>query len=280
MFYNDLAEEITVDRNQMAVVGPDGQDYYRAGSRPTYPVKPHDRRSLAWAVTGGKALRKSPGFYLRFDGVWAANGARIDLPPMPIGKPSQSPGVSNSSFTGPSDGTRMAKGRAVDRTIVKATEGAAPPRSTGLQQYTGQRRKLKSVGLKCAAMPMKKTKEMPDDVAFIMDEVLLSELQQTGFEAIGPDDINAMLGFEKVKSAVGCDDASCIAEIGNALGVDYQAAGSDAKLETTMVMTLKLFDVRKTKVLARANRMADGGQAALPRLIGEAVTELVERSGL
>jgi len=65
-----------------------------------------------------------------------------------------------------------------------------------------------------------------------------------------------MLGFEKVKSAVGCDDASCIAEIGNALGVDFLAAGSVAKLETSMVLTLKLFDVRKTKVLARANRMA------------------------
>jgi len=133
---------------------------------------------------GGKALRKSPGFYLRFDGVWAANGTRIDLPPMPIGQPTQTAGVTNSSFTGPSDGTKVARGRAVDRTIVKPTK--APHRRA--------RRDCSSIRASGAssrarpqvrAMPMKKTKEMPDDVAFIMDEVLLAELQQTGFEAIG-----------------------------------------------------------------------------------------------
>ena len=83
-------------------------------------------------------------------------------------------------------------------------------------------------------MPLKAV-EIDDSVSFIMDEILLAELQNSGFEAIGPDDINAMLGFEKVKDAVGCDEISCVVEIGSALGVDYLAAGNvAARLPTSL----------------------------------------------
>jgi hypothetical protein len=160
-----------------------------------------------------------------------------------------------------------------------AAASASPAPASTVQSFTGERRRVGKSGLKCAAMPLK-AKDVAPQMTFIMDDLLLAEIQQSGFEAIGPEDINALLGFEKTKSAVGCDDASCVAEIGNALGVDYLAAGSVAALEGSVVLTLKLIDVKRTKVLARVNKMAEDGPKGLPRLIGEAVSDLVAQSGL
>ena len=141
------------------------------------------------------------------------------------------------------------------------------------------RKRIAKKGAKCGVVPLR-LKDVAEQLAFIADELLLSELQQAGFEAIGPTDISAMLGFEKTKEAVGCDDASCMAELGNALGVDYLAAGNISTLDASIVVTLKLIDVKATRVLARTSRVSDGGQRGLPAVLAESVQELVSRSGL
>ncbi|MFC1611043.1 PEGA domain-containing protein [Myxococcota bacterium] len=162
-----------------------------------------------------------------------------------------------------------------------AVAEAPPPRATGGggPGFKGERRRIKSGTVKCAAMPMKKA-GVDENLSTVLDDVLLSELQQAGFEAIGPDDINAMLGFERTKEAVGCDDAACIAEIGGALGVDYLVAGKVATVSGSPIVTLKLMDVRKGHVLARSNRSTSAGEGAVVGLIAEAVQELVARSKL
>jgi TolB-like protein len=144
---------------------------------------------------------------------------------------------------------------------------------------SGDRRHISAAGTKCAAMPLR-TKDVGEAAKMISDELVLSELQQAGFQAIGPDDINSLLGFEKTKQAVGCDEASCAAELGAALGVGYLVAGSVTALEGSMVLTLKLIDVKNTRVLARASRVVEGGQSALPQMIALAVNDLVTQSGL
>jgi hypothetical protein len=73
---------------------------------------------------------------------------------------------------------------------------------------------------------------------------------------------------------------SCVAEIGSALGVPYLAAGNVAVIEGSIVITLKLLDTKSPRVVARVNKVAEGGQKGLPRVIAEAVQELVERSNL
>ena len=273
---NDLNQELLVNRNQIAIVGTDGRDYYRTGGRELTKIPAHGKDKVSIA-SNGAGLTNVPGVYLRFDGIWTG-GNRVDVPPMAIGQPKGNPGNVNASFSAPTSAPATIAETA--RNIVNPATPAAPGQAS-VQQYQGPHKKLKTPNIKCAAIPMKvKSKDVPDEVAVVMDEVFLTELQNSGFEAIGPDDINSMIGFEKVKEAVGCDDATCVAELGNALGVDYLAAGTVAKLEGSMVLTLKLFDVRQTKVLARANRIADGGPSTLPRLIGEAVQELVDKSGL
>lgn len=278
--YNDLDQEVVVNRNQIAVIAPDTSEYYRVGSREIHKVPPHGKHDVNMGIKAPNGnFRGAKGVYLRFDGVYAGT-QRLNIAPMAVGQPAAGPGQTNTAFLPPSLEPKKEKGVPnVTVTVGTQTNTSAPPPSDATQVYRGPRRNLKKPGTKCAAVPLKAT-DIPQQVAFIMDELLLTELQQSGFEAIGPEDINAMVGFEKVKDAVGCDDAGCIAELGNALGVDYLVAGNVASLNKATVVTLKIIDVRNTKVLARANRMGDGGQGSLPRMIGEAVQELIERSSL
>ncbi len=47
-----------------------------------------------------------------------------------------------------------------------------------------------------------------------------------------------------------------------------------------MVLTLKLIDVRGTRVAARFNRINDRGRSVLPRMFAEAVQELISRAAI
>lgn len=297
MAYNNTDAVIEINRNQIAIVGPDGSEAYRRGAREIHILPARGKHPINLdAQVNAAAYKKAPGFFLRFDGFYVGD-VRVALSPMVVGQPLHSPGGTNPTFvasaqqqtqrgnvaaaTGnnkPGMFRRMVNAVKGDDTTQTASLNTAP-QEQGMQQYRGPRRTLKNRGVKCAAMPLK-TREVADQMAFIMDELLLTELQQSGFEAIGPDDINAMIGFEKTKEAVGCDEMACVAEIGSALGVDYLAAGNVAGLDGSMVLTLKLIDVRNTKVLSRVNKVSEGGDKGLPRMIAEAVQELVERSEL
>ncbi|MCK5688761.1 hypothetical protein KAI87_05790, partial [Myxococcota bacterium] len=285
MAYNDLNEEVVINRNQIAVVLPAGVEHFRRSSRKIHKVKPHGKHKVYIDIKqpGGNFL-SPPGAWVRFDGVYA-NGMRLNVPPMRLDQPGGSPGQVNASFQAPAyeepgRGTKiqvnLSEGT-ITTQDTSSSSGSSGKRA--MRSYSGPRARLQTPGLKCAAIPLK-AMDISDQLAFVVDDFLLGELQQAGFEAIGPDDINAMLGFEEVKDAVGCDDAACIAELGNALGVDYLVAGSLASLDGSLILTLKLIDVRNTRVVARVNKMGEGGQSSLPRILAGAVNELIQRSKL
>ena len=138
--------------------------------------------------------------------------------------------------------------------------------------------RLQTPGIKCASLPISPL-GISGNVAKLIDEVLLGELQGAGFEALGSDDINAMLGFEQLKDAVACDAASCMTEIGGALGVDYLVSGKVGTLGSAKLLTLKLIDVRQARVLARTNGQSES-EANLPELANRLVADLVRQSGL
>ena len=154
--------------------------------------------------------------------------------------------------------------------LMASSVGSSP-----LGLYTG---KLRNPGLKCASLPISAL-GISEDVAKLLDEVLLGELQGVGFEALGSDDINAMLGLEQLKDAVACDAASCMTEIGGALGVDYLITGKIGLLDSAKLLTVKLIDVRQAKVLARANGQSSS-EAGLTKVANELVADLVRQSGL
>src|SRR5687768_8365301 len=70
--YNDSDYNVTVNRNQIALVGPNGVDYFRAGGRELHEVKPRGNHKVNIEVDSpGVNWRQATGLYVRFDGVWA-----------------------------------------------------------------------------------------------------------------------------------------------------------------------------------------------------------------
>jgi len=266
---NDSPNRIVVNRNQLAIVGPDGRDQYRYGDDALLGIDPAETEEVTIELTDtGTDYMQVTGVWLRFDGVWSG-GHHVELAPMRIGEPSSEPGSLNTAFRPPRPGEEDGMLSKMVGSVVGWVKG----------DETLERRKLRTPGQKLAALPLKLS-DIAKQVGTIMDELFLAELESVGFDAVGPEDINTMVGLESMKDSLGCDEAGCMAEIGNALGVRYLASGTVGRLEGDTVLALKLIDVGASKVLARANRIAKGGTKVLPRIMAEAVQELVTKSGL
>ncbi len=128
--------------------------------------------------------------------------------------------------------------------------------------------------IKIAVMPTQFDESSAGTVPKLFDDYLLTAVQNAGeFEVIGQDDMNAMLGFEQQKSLLGCDDASCIADIGGALGVDKIVVVKIARLGEEWVTTCKLISIRDTRVEARTSDFTQGTVKdlleAVPRIVGK-----------
>ncbi len=87
-------------------------------------------------------------------------------------------------------------------------------------------------------------------------------------------DIRAMVGFEKQREMLGCGEASCLAEIGGALGVDYIVGSEVSQVGGTWLISLSLVDISKAQAVARLTKRATG-EAQLVDVTTAAVTELL-----
>jgi hypothetical protein len=129
--------------------------------------------------------------------------------------------------------------------------------------------------MKLAVLPTQFDKNSTGLVPKLFDEYVLTAVQNAGeYEVIGQDDIAALVGFEKQKDVLGCDDASCIANIGGALGVDRIVAIKIARLDPDWVVTSKLINIRATKVEARTSDMVAGSVKNLLNAVPDIVNKL------
>lgn len=83
----------------------------------------------------------------------------------------------------------------------------------------------------------------------LLDDALLTALQNAGqFRIIGQDDVNAVLGFERQKELLGCDETMCFAELGGALGADYLFSYRVGQVGSRWQLSGKLINIRQGKV--------------------------------
>lgn len=94
-----------------------------------------------------------------------------------------------------------------------------------------------------------------------------AEVKRLGYDVITAADVDSMLSLERKKDLVGCEDTSCLAEIGGALGVDLLISGNIGKLGDTFNVSLVLLDIKKATVRERFTTTA-GSES----LLGGAVT--------
>lgn len=138
-----------------------------------------------------------------------------------------------------------------------------------------------------AVMPLVGNR-VPETTVAILNELLIAEVDElTDHNVIGTSDINAMLGLEKMKEAVGCDDVACAAEIGGALGVRFLLAGSVSTLGGEIIVNLKLIDIAAQSVKSRGRETTPGDEMffryavrnALLDLLGKTKQPLPEKPG-
>ncbi|MBI3178053.1 MAG: hypothetical protein HYZ27_00230 [Deltaproteobacteria bacterium] len=133
---------------------------------------------------------------------------------------------------------------------------------------------------KIAVLPAQMEASAKGMVPKLFDDYLLTAVQNAGdFEVIGQDDINALIGFEKQKQLVGCDDVTCMADIGGALGVDRLVIVQIARLKNEWVSTAKLVNIRQAKVESRSSDFVAGDTKALLEAVPSIVRKLFAGGG-
>lgn len=95
------------------------------------------------------------------------------------------------------------------------------------------------------------------------------------FRVLSAEDVRALLGFERQRQLLGCDDggAQCLTELTDAMGADLVVTATLAQLGEVYQFTVQGLDPKQSRVIGRATRMArDLGtlRAALPYMVSEA----------
>ncbi len=95
------------------------------------------------------------------------------------------------------------------------------------------------------------------ELGVTLTQVFASELGKSGeYEIVGRDAIQALLGVEIQKQALGCGDRGCLAELGGMLDARYVVAGTLGKVGTLFVLSVQMIDSSHARVLNRASRRA------------------------
>ena len=90
------------------------------------------------------------------------------------------------------------------------------------------------------------------EIAETLTDVVTVELKQfENLTIISRKEISAMLSFEGYKQQVGCEGDTCFAEIGAALGVGYLVVGHVGQVEDTYIITMKVMNIRKARIIGR-----------------------------
>ena len=120
-------------------------------------------------------------------------------------------------------------------------------------------------------------------VAAALAAVVANELDRLGaFKVVTSETIRAVLALEQQKQMLGCTaDASCLAEIGGALGVDYLVSGRVTALKggsgvTSFTLDLTLSAVKKAQREGSSIEMART-EAELVGLVPRAVSRLTAK---
>ncbi len=114
--------------------------------------------------------------------------------------------------------------------------------------------------------------------ADLFTDALVGELRRRGLQVLSDSDIAAVLGVERNKQMLGCSDATCLAEIGGALGVDRIVHGSVGRIGGSLVVNLSSVDSKRGIAVASASERlkSDSDEAfldALPRLVADLLQE-------
>lgn len=131
---------------------------------------------------------------------------------------------------------------------------------------------LSATSMKVSAPPWKLTGLEASEGSIYQSRFLTLLGEKTGLEIITAEDMEAVLGLERQRQMLGCDDGSsnCTAELAAALGADALLTGSVAKVGTSYVITLRGVNTVSGTPFATATARVQGPDAVLQFIESEA----------
>jgi len=126
-----------------------------------------------------------------------------------------------------------------------------------------------------ALLDLQTSDDADKELATVLGTLLAERIARLGvFEVVTQDDIRRLISFERMKTALTCeDDASCLAEIGGALGARYVITGSVGRLDDQFVVALSFIDSETVETLGRETVRARSA-LALSSQIDDVLTRL------
>lgn len=130
---------------------------------------------------------------------------------------------------------------------------------------------------KVAILEFTRTGDVDPGLATAFNEAVATELSAQGvYDPVTSREIASLIGMERQKELLGCstDGASCIAELGNALGAKLILSGSLAKLGEAYQLNLQSIDSGSAQVQGRSSFLSkdiEEIRAGLPFLVARAV---------
>ncbi len=119
--------------------------------------------------------------------------------------------------------------------------------------------------IKVVVMDLRATGDLPPDFIGSLSSLIAQELERLGpFAAVASQDVLQMVTFETMRQQLGCDaGASCLAEIGGALGADYMVSGNLSFIGGAYLLQLQLLDLAGSNVVGRVGRDYAGAPSGL-----------------
>ena len=182
----------------------------------------------------------------------------------------QGPGPAAESATSSSSSSSSSPSSSSPSAAVTGMPTASPP--------------VADATLGLAVLNLQTSGDVPADIAPALSGLMTAQLDKTGvFRVVSEDDVKQMVNFDQMKVALSCDDqASCLSEVGAALGVPYMLTGSLARLGSNLSLSLTLVAIDSAQVEKRTSAVyadVDALVAGLPTEVERVVATLLYRQG-
>lgn len=131
---------------------------------------------------------------------------------------------------------------------------APPPPPPSTEQAFGE-----TYRIKVAVMQLQASSNVDPGLVEALTQVVPETLEGLGvFKAISTQEIKQLLAFESQKQLLGCNEVSCLAEIGGALGADFLVIGNLSLVGDAYIIQLQLANIAAAKIESRASREYSG----------------------
>lgn len=136
------------------------------------------------------------------------------------------------------------------QTVQVATQGETRV-EVKLAFADGARRNI----VRVAVHELSRQGDIAERTVAIVSEAVLAEVRKLDrTSVVGMKEISELLSFEGARQLAGCDEESCLEEIGGALGVDELVTGTVGTLGGSTVFTLRRVDVQAARVIESITR--------------------------